>query len=75
MYTTSVAGEVRKYDITEEDAYHIAIQVLQEMEFETFQNPEMFKTYGFSKLYQLLIYKVCGTAERVYETKEVKNEN
>lgn len=73
MYTTNVAGEVRKYSITEEDAYHITIQVLQEMEFETFQNPECFKKQGgFSMLYNLLIYKVCGTADRI---KEVKNED
>lgn len=71
MYTTNVAGEVRKYSVTEEDAYHIAIQVLQEMEFETFQNPEYFKKQsGFSMLYNLLIYKVRGIAERIKEIKE-----
>jgi len=71
MYTTNVAGDVREYSITEEDAYHIAIQVLQEMEFETFQNPECFKKQGgFSMLYNLLIYKVRGTADRIREVKE-----
>ena len=71
MYTTNVAGDVRKYSIAEEDAYHIAIQVLQEMEFETFQNPECFKKQsGFSMLYNLLIYKVRGVAERIKEIKE-----
>jgi hypothetical protein len=54
MYTVNVGGEVGEYNIGEEDAYHIAIQVLQEMERETFENPEMFKTYSFSKLYNLL---------------------
>ena len=72
MYTTNVDGEVFEYpDINELDAYHIAIQVLHEMEAETFYNPEGFKEQGnFSSLYNLLIYKVLGTAERIKEVKQ-----
>ena len=71
MYTTNVDGEVFEYqDINELDAYHIAIQVLHEMEAETFYNPEGFKNEGFSEIYNLLIYKVLGTAERVRKVKE-----
>lgn len=72
MYKASVAGEVFEYqDINEADAYNIAIQVLQEMEAETFYNPEGFKEQGgFSNLYNLLIYKVLGTAERIKEVKQ-----
>lgn len=73
MYVTNVAGQVFEYpDINEMDAYYIAIQVLQEMEAETFYNPNDFKNDGFSKIYNLLIYKVLGTAERI---KEVKKED
>ena len=72
MYTANVAGEVFEYeDINELDAYNIAIQVLQEMEAETFYDPEGFKKQGgFSSLYNLLIYKVLGTAERIKEVKQ-----
>ena len=72
MYIANVAGEVFEYeDINELDAYNIAIQVLQEMEAETFYNPEGFKKQGdFSSLYNLLIYKVLGTAERIKEVKQ-----
>lgn len=73
MYVANVAGQVFEYpDINEADAYNIAIQVLQEMEAETFYNPEGFKKQdgGFSNLYNLLIYKVLGTAERVKEVKQ-----
>lgn len=72
MYTASVAGKVFEYqDINEADAYNIAIQVLQEMEAETFYNPEGFKEQdGFSSLYNLLIYKILGTAERIKEVKQ-----
>ena len=72
MYVTNVAGQVFEYpDINEQDAYNIAIQVLQEMEAETFYNPEGFKKQGgFSMLYNLLIYKVLGTAERIKEVKQ-----
>ena len=72
MYTANVTGEVFEYrDIDESDAYNIAIQVLQEMEAETFYNPEGFKGQGnFSSLYDLLIYKVLGTAERIKEVKQ-----
>lgn len=71
MYKVNVAGQMFEYqDINEEDAYNIAIQVLQEMEAETFYNPKGFKKQGnFSSLYNLLIYKVLGTAERVKEAK------
>lgn len=71
MYVTNVAGQVFEYpDINEADAYNIAIQVLQEIEAETFYNSEGFKKQGgFSNLYNLLIYKVLGTAERVKEAK------
>lgn len=76
MYTANVAGQVFEYqDIYEQDAYNIAIQVLQEMEAETFYNPEGFKKQGgFSSLYNLLIYKVLGTAERIKEAKEADND-
>ena len=72
MYTANVAGEMFEYrDINELDAYNIAIQVLQEMEAETFYNPEGFKKQGnFSNIYNLLIYKVLGTAERIKEVKQ-----
>lgn len=72
MYVANVAGEVFEYqDINEMDAYSIAIQVLQEMEAETFYNSEGFKKQdGFSNLYNLLIYKVLGTAERIKEVKQ-----
>ena len=76
MYTVNVAGQMFEYqDICEQDAYNIAIQVLQEMEAETFYNPEGFKKQGgFSSLYNLLIYKVLGTAERIKEAKEADND-
>lgn len=72
MYTANVAGQVFEYqDINELDAYNIAIQVLQEMEAETFYNPEGFQKQGnFSSVYNLLIYKVLGTAERIKEVKQ-----
>lgn len=73
MYTTFSGSEIRQYSgIFEEDAYHIALQVLDEMQQETFNNPEAFKNDGFSKLYNWLIYKVQATGERITE---VKNEN
>lgn len=76
MYTANVAGEVFEYkDINELDAYNIAIQVLQEMEAETFYNPEGFKKRdGFSSLYNLLIYKTCAVAERIYEASNIKRQ-
>lgn len=74
MYTTSIGDGVREYNINEEDAYRIAIQVLQEMEHETFEQPELFKTHGFSSLYSLLIYKVCRTAERVYDVSGINKQ-
>ena len=65
MYTTNVLEEVREYNINEEDAYYIALQVLKEMEYETIDNPQYFnlkEESGFTRLYKYLISHVLSTA-------------
>lgn len=74
MYTTNVFDEVREYNINEEDAYYIALQVLKEMEYETIDNPQYFnleKEDGFTRLYKYLISHVLSTA---YMIKRINKE-
>ena len=67
MYKTSVYCESHEYDITERDAYIIAMQVLKEMEQETKDNPDLFKTHGFSDIYDTLIRGIIGITARIYK--------
>lgn len=74
MYTANVFDEVREYDINEEDAYYIALQVLKEMEYETIDNPQYFnlgKEGGFTRLYKYLVSRVLSTA---YMVKRINKE-
>lgn len=75
MFTVNVFDEVREYNINEEDAYYIALQVLKEMEYETIDNPQYFnlkKEDGFTRLYKYLISRVLSTT---YMVKRVSKED
>ena len=67
MYKAGFGGETRTYEINEDDAYFIAFQVLEEMRDETRNNPELFKIYGFSTMYNALITDVLSTANCIAE--------
>lgn len=63
MYKAGFGGETRCYDnINEDDAYFIAFQVLKKMRDEATDNPEYFRTYGFSTMYNALVTDVLETA-------------
>lgn len=75
MFTTNVFDEVREYNINEEDAYYIALQVLKEMEYETIDNPQYFNLReegGFTRLYKYLVSRVLSTA---YMVKRISKED
>lgn len=66
MYEATFVGQVRTYkDINEMDAYFIAAQVLKEMRDEVYNNPDLFKTWGFSDVYNALISRVIATSDCV----------
>jgi len=71
MYNVFIAGVEYPYrDIDEGDAYRIAMQVLHEMREETVSNPEMFRTRGFSDIYNALIRSVEVTASCIKEVRK-----
>lgn len=66
MYKATFCGQVRTYkDVNEDDAYFITAQVLQEMRDEVHENPDLFKTWGFSDIYNALISRVIATSDCV----------
>ena len=67
MYTAGFGGQARTYDINEDDAYFIAFQVLKEMRDEAQENPEYFRTYKFSTMYNALIADVLKTTSCIYD--------
>lgn len=63
MYEATFCGQTRTYkDVNEDDAYFIAAQVLKEMGDEAYENPGLFKTWGFSDIYNALISRVMSTS-------------
>lgn len=66
MYKTTFCGQVRTYeDVNEDDAYFITAQVLKEMRDEAHENPDLFRTWGFSDIYNALISRVIATSDCV----------
>lgn len=74
MYEATFCDQTRTYkDVNEDDAYFITAQVLKEMGDETYENPDLFKTWGFSDIYNALISRVMSTSAciRKVHNKEV----
>lgn len=74
MYRAGFGGQTRTYDINEDDAYFIAFQVLKEMRDETIDNPEYFRNYSFSTMYNALVTDVLKTANCIQDAHSWEHE-